>query len=323
MENNMLIYQDENGITKVSVRLDEDDIWLTQNQIAELYNTTKQNISLHINNIFNDGELSQNSTVKKYLTVQNEGGRKVNRNLDHYNLDMIIALGYRIQSPVAVRFRQWATQRLHEYIQKGFALDDERLKQGGNRYFRELLQRIRDIRSSERNFYQQVTDIYATSIDYDPRSNLTKEFFATVQNKLHFAVHEQTAAEVIYNRVDNEKPFVGMTNFKGNYVTRDDVKIAKNYLSEIEPQRLNLLVSQFLDYAEFQALEQRSMTMQDWSNELDNQIIANHRRLLEGKGTVSHKQAIEKAEKEFEVYREREMKALESDFDKAIKKLKD
>lgn len=319
----MLIYQDENGITKVSVRLDEDDIWLTQNQIAELYNTTKQNISLHINNIFNDGELSQNSTVKKYLTVQNEGGRKVNRNLDHYNLDMIIALGYRIQSPVAVRFRQWATQRLHEYIQKGFALDDERLKQGGNRYFRELLQRIRDIRSSERNFYQQVTDIYATSIDYDPRSNLTKEFFATVQNKLHFAVHEQTAAEVIYNRVDNEKPFVGMSNFKGNYVTRDDVKIAKNYLSEIELQRLNLLVSQFLDYAEFQALEQRSMTMQDWSNELDNQIIANHRRLLEGKGTVSHKQAIEKAEKEFEVYREREMKALESDFDKAIKKLKD
>lgn len=323
MENNMLIYQDENGITKVSVRLDEDDIWLTQNQIAELYNTTKQNISLHINNIFNDGELSQNSTVKKYLTVQNEGSRKVNRNLDHYNLDMIIALGYRIQSPVAVRFRQWATQRLHEYIQKGFALDDERLKQGGNRYFRELLQRIRDIRSSERNFYQQVTDIYATSIDYDPRSNLTKEFFATVQNKLHFAVHEQTAAEVIYNRVDNEKPFVGMTNFKGNYVTRDDVKIAKNYLSEIELQRLNLLVSQFLDYAEFQALEQRSMTMQDWSNELDNQIIANHRRLLEGKGTVSHKQAIEKAEKEFEVYREREMKTLESDFDKAIKKLKD
>lgn len=323
MENNMLIYQDENGITKVSVRLDEDDIWLTQNQIAELYNTTKQNISFHINNIFNDGELSQNSTVKKYLTVQNEGGRKVNRNLDHYNLDMVIALGYRIQSPVAVRFRQWATQRLHEYIQKGFALDDERLKQGGNRYFRELLQRIRDIRSSERNFYQQVTDIYATSIDYDPRSNLTKEFFATVQNKLHFAVHEQTAAEVIYNRVDNEKPFVGMTNFKGNYVTRDDVKIAKNYLSEIELQRLNLLVSQFLDYAEFQALEQRSMTMQDWSNELDNQIVANHRRLLEGKGTVSHKQAIEKAEKEFEVYREREMKTLESDFDKAIKKLKD
>lgn len=323
MENNMLIYQDENGITKVLVRLDEDDIWLTQNQIAELYNTTKQNISFHINNIFNDGELSQNSTVKKYLTVQNEGGRKVNRNLDHYNLDMIIALGYRIQSPVAVRFRQWATQRLHEYIQKGFALDDERLKQGGNRYFRELLQRIRDIRSSERNFYQQVTDIYATSIDYDPRSNMTKEFFATVQNKLHFAVHEQTAAEVIYNRVDNEKPFVGMTNFKGNYVTRDDVKIAKNYLSEIELQRLNLLVSQFLDYAEFQALEQRSMTMQDWSNELDNQIIANHRRLLEGKGTVSHKQAIEKAEKEFEVYREREMKTLESDFDKAIKKLKD
>lgn len=200
-------------------------------------------------------------------------------------------------------------------------MDDERLKQGGNRYFRELLQRIRDIRSSERNFYQQVTDIYATATDYDPRSEMTKTFFATVQNKLHYAVHENTAAEVIYNRVDNEKPFVGMTNFKGNYVTKDDVKIAKNYLSEIELQRLNLLVSGFLDFAEFQALEMNPMSMKDWIEALDNQIIAHKRKILIGKGNISHKQAIEKAEKEFEIYRKREMDMLESDFDKEIKRL--
>ena len=320
-ENNIIIYQDENGITKVNVRFVDEDIWLTQNQIAEIYETTQQNVSLHINNIYKDKELEQNSTHKEFLLVQKEGNRNVKRNIDHYNLDMIIALGYRVQSQVATRFRVWATQRLHEYIQKGFALDDERLKQGGNRYFRELLQRIRDIRSSERNFYQQVTDIYATSIDYDPRSDLTKKFFATVQNKLHYAVHEHTAAEIIYERVDNEKPFVGMTNFKGDYVTVDDVKIAKNYLSEIELQRLNLLVSQFLDYAEFQALEQRAMTMNDWIEELDNQIIQNKRKLLEGNGKISHKEAIVKAEKEFEIYREREMKQLESDFDKVIKML--
>lgn len=322
-ENNIIIYQDEDGVTKVSVKFRDEDIWLTQNQIAEIYKTTQENISMHIKNIYKDGELENNSTNKKFLLVQNEGNRQVKRNIDHYNLDMIIALGYRVQSQVATRFRIWATQRLHEYMQKGFTMDDERLKQGGNRYFRELLQRIRDIRSSERNFYQQVTDIYATSIDYDPRSDLTKKFFATVQNKLHFAVHEHTAAELIYERVDNEKPFVGMTNFKGDYVTIDDVKIAKNYLSEIELQRLNLLVSQFLDFAELQALEQRAMTMNDWINELDNQIIQNKRKLLEGKGKISHQEAMEKAEKEFEIYRDREMKQLESDFDKMIKMLKD
>ena len=200
-------------------------------------------------------------------------------------------------------------------------MDDERLKQGGNRYFRELLQRIRDIRSSERNFYQQVTDIYATSIDYDPRSEITKKFFATVQNKLHYAVHEHTAAELIYDRVDNEKPCVGMTNFKGNYITIDDVKIAKNYLSEIELQRLNLLVSQFLDFAELQALEQRSMKMTDWVQELDNHILLNRRKILEGNGKISHKEAMEKAEKEFNTYREREMKELQSDFDLMMKSL--
>lgn len=320
-DNNVIIYQDDNGITRVSVRFSDEDLWLTQNQIAELYDTTQQNISQHIDGIYNDGELDYEATHKKFLLVRSEGTRQVKRNIDHFNLDMIIALGYRVQSQVATRFRRWATDRLHEYIQKGFAMDDERLKQGGSRYFRELLQRIRDIRSSERNFYQQVTDIYATATDYDPRSDLTKAFFATVQNKLHYAVHEHTAAEVIYERVDNEKPLVGMTNFKGEYITKDDVKIAKNYLSEIELQRLNLLVSQFLDFAEFQALEQIPMTMQDWITALDNQIVSNRRKLLEGKGTISHKQAIEKAEKEFEIYRAREMKQLESDFDRAVKML--
>ena len=322
-ENKIILYQDDNEITRVSVRFFDEDLWLTQNQLAEIYCTTQQNISQHVDNIYKDGELTLEATNKKFLLVRQEGNRQVKRNIDHYNLDMIIALGYRIQSQVATRFRRWATQRLHEYIQKGFAMDDERLKQGGNRYFRELLQRIRDIRSSERNFYQQVTDIYATATDYDPRSEMTKTFFATVQNKLHYAVHENTAAEVIYNRMDNEKPFVGMTNFKGNYVTKDDVKIAKNYLSEIELQRLNLLVSGFLDFAEFQALEMNSMTMKDWIEALDRQIIAHKRKVLIDKGNISHKQAIKKAEKEFEIYRKREMDLLESDFDKEIKKLKD
>ena len=320
-QNKIIIYQDDNEVTRVSVRFAEEDLWLTQNQLAEIYCTTQENISMHITSIFQDSELEQNRTYKKFLLVREEGSRKVQRNIAHYNLDMIIALGYRVQSQIATRFRRWATERLHEYIQKGFAMDDDRLKQGGNRYFRELLQRIRDIRSSERNFYQQVTDIYATAIDYDPRSDTTKQFFATVQNKLHYAVHEQTAAEVIYNRVDKDKPFVGMTNFKGNYITKDDVKIAKNYLSEIELQRLNLLVSGFLDFAEFQALEMNPMTMKDWIASLDNQILAHKRKLLTNKGGVSHEEAIKKAEHEFEIYRKREMEQLESDFDKAIKQL--
>lgn len=320
-KNEVMIYEDKDGITKVSVKFSNEDIWVSKYQITDLYDTTRQNIEQHIKNIYSDKELEENSTCKKFLQVQKEGNREVKRNIDHYNLDMIIALGYRVQSGVAVRFRIWATKRLHEYIQKGFALDDDRLKQGGNRYFRELLQRIRDIRSSERNFYQQVTDIYATSIDYNPRSDITKKFFATVQNKLHFAVHEHTAAELIYERVDNKKPYVGMTNFKGDYVTIDDVKIAKNYLSEIELQRLNLLVSQFLDFAELQALEQRTMRMQDWIEELDNQILLNRRKILEGNGKISHDEAIEKAEKEFKIYRESEMKELQSDFDMLMKSL--
>ena len=320
-DNDIMIYEDKDGITRVNVKFIDEDIWLTKYHIADIYKTTRQNIEQHINNIYADRELDIEATCKNFLQVQKEGNRSVKRNIDHYNLDMIIALGYRVQSEVAVRFRIWATKRLHEYIQKGFTMDDERLKQGGNRYFRELLQRIRDIRSSERNFYQQVTDIYATSIDYDPRSEITKKFFATVQNKLHYAVHEHTAAELIYDRVDNEKPYVGMTNFKGNYATIEDVKIAKNYLSEIELQRLNLLVSQFLDFAELQALEQRPMKMTDWIEELNNQIVLNRRKILEGKGNISHEEAIKKAEREFKLYREREMKELQSDFDLLMKSL--
>ena len=320
-DNHLIIYQDDNGLVKVNVRFADEDVWLTQGQLAEIYDTTQQNIALHIKNIYADKELADEATHKKYLLVRQEGSRNVQRNIDHYNLDMIIALGYRVQSQIATRFRRWATERLHEYIQKGFTMDDDRLKQGGNRYFRELLQRIRDIRASERNFYQQVTDIYATSVDYDPRTDLTRTFFATVQNKLHYAVHEHTAAEIIYDRVDSEKPLVGMTNFKGNYITKDDVKIAKNYLTEKELQRLNLLVSQFLDFAEFQALEEHPMRMTDWIAALDNQIISLQRKLLEGKGSVSHQEAIEKAEREFNIYRQREMAQLESDFDKMVKRL--
>ena len=320
-DNNLVLYQDENNVTRVSVLFCDEDLWLTQNQIAEVYDTTQQNISQHINGVLQDGELEEKATHKKFLLVQNEGKRQVKREISHYNLDMIIALGYRVQSQIATRFRRWATERLHEYIQKGFAMDDERLKQGGSRYFRELLQRIRDIRSSERNFYQQVTDIYATATDYNPRDDLTKKFFATVQNKLHYAVHEHTAAELIHGRVDSDKPLVGMTNFKGDYITKDDVKIAKNYLSEAELTRLNLLVSGFLDFAEFQALEQNPMTMQDWIDSLDGQILNLRRKVLKGAGSISHAQAVSKAEKEFEIYREREMRQLESDFDRAIRQL--
>ena len=323
-ENKLILYKDEEGKVSVNTRFADEDVWLTQAQLVEIYQSSKSNISEHLKNIFEDKELDKEVVVRKFRTTTQHGaieGKTQTHEVLHYNLDAIIALGYRVQSPIAVRFRRWATRLLHEYIQKGFTMDDERLKQGGNRYFKELLQRIRDIRSSERNFYQQVTDIYATSTDYDPRSKTTKLFFSTVQNKMHYAVHEHTAAELIYERVDNEKPFVGMTNFKGNYVTRDDVKIAKNYLTELELQRLNLLTSQFLDYAEFQALEQNPMTMADWVAALDDQILRLRKNILEGTGTVSHQEAIEKAEREFEIYREREMRMLESDFDKAVKAL--
>ena len=317
-----VLYQDDNGVTNVNVRFDEQDVWLSQQQIAMLFDTTQQNISLHINSILSEGELLKEATHKDFLLVRNEGNRSVKRQIEHYNLDMIIAIGYRVKSQAATRFRQWATQRLHEYIQKGFTMDDERLKGNGNRYFRELLQRIRDIRSSERNLYQQVTDIYATAVDYDPRADLTRQFFATVQNKMHYAAHQHTAAEVIYQRVDADKPMVGMSNFKGDYITRDDVKIAKNYLSEKELQILNLLVSQYLDFAELQAIEEHSMTMLQWIEKLDTILSASNRPLLNNAGTVSHKQAIEKATRELEEYRRKEMLQYESDFDRAIRELK-
>ena len=313
-----IIYQTDDNVAKVSVRLAEETVWLTQKQLAEIFDTTKQNIGQHIKNIIEEGELDRNSVVKLFFTTATDGKYY---NTEHYNLDMIISLGYRINSKVATKFRQWATERLKEYIVKGFTLDDERLKNGGGRYFRELLQRIRDIRSSERNLWQQVTDIYATSVDYDPRSRQTADFFATVQNKMHYAVHRQTAAEVVYNRVDNEKVMLGMTNFKGDYITKDDVTVAKNYLSELELQKLNLLTEGFLGYAELQALEQKPMTMNDWKNFLDQQLKMLNKDILNDKGKISHLQAVEKAEKEFEIYRQNEMRQLESDFDKAVKQL--
>ena len=315
------IYESSDGDVRLNVQLDGETVWLTQRQMSALFGRDKSTISRHIQSVFDDGELEVDSTVANFATVQIEGGREVERIVEHYNLDMIISVGYRVKSQQGVAFRQWATKILREYAVKGFALDDRRLKDGRSRYFRELLQRVRDIRSSERNLYQQVTDIYATAIDYDPKAPITRTFFATVQNKLHYAAHEHTAAEVIYERVDRDKPLVGMTTFDGDYVTRADVRIAKNYLTEKELQTLNLLVSRFLDYAELQALEERTMTMQDWIEELDREIINSRRALLEGKGLVSHKQAIQKAEAEFEAYRAREMRELESDFDRAIKQL--
>ena len=319
-ENKFSVFKNSAGLPPIVARFEADDVWLTQQQLADLYHTTKQNVGHHLKSIFADGELQEAAKVKKFFTLGKISGQVAERPIYHYCLDVIIALGYRIDSPVAIRFRQWATERLHEYMQKGFTLDDERLKQGGNRYFQELLQRIRDIRSSERNFYQKVTDIYATAVDYDSTAETTRKFFATVQNKLHYAVHEHTAAELIHERVDNQKPYVGMMTFKGDYVTEEDVKIAKNYLSEPEITRLNLLVSQFLDFAEFQALERTPMTMEDWVAALDDQIVKNRRKLLMGAGHITHDEAMAKAVEEFRIYRERELRALESDFDKAMKK---
>ena len=319
--NQWILFKTEDEKISLDVRFDAETVWLTLDQMAALFDRDKSTISRHTKNVFEEGELDASATVAKFATVQTEGAREVERQIEHYSLDVIISVGYRVKSLRGTQFRQWATRRLNEYIRKGFTLDDERLKNGGGRYFRELLQRIRDIRSSERNFYQQVTDIYATAVDYDPRADVTRAFFATVQNKMHYAAHKHTAAEIIYERVDSEKPMVGMTTFQGDYLTKEDVRIAKNFLHEKELQVLNLLVSQFLDYAELQALEERPMTMSDWIAELDRQLAANRRELLQGKGTISHKEAIEKAEKEFDLYRGREMKRLESDFDRAVKQL--
>jgi hypothetical protein len=317
----LIIFTTIDGTVSVGTHFDEETAWLSLDQMAELFGRDKSTISRHIKNVFDEGELEPSATVANFATVQTEGSRQVERQIEYYSLDVIISVGYRVKSPIGTQFRQWATKRLNEYIRKGFTLDDERLKNGGGRYFRELLQRIRDIRSSERNLYQQVTDIYATAIDYDPKSSTTREFFATVQNKMHYAAHKHTAAEVIHARVDSAKPMVGMTNFKGDYITKMDVSIAKNYLNEKELSVLSLLVSQFLDFAELQALEEHSMTMAEWISELDRQLQGNRRELLTHKGSVSKQQAIEKAEQEFEVYRAREMQQLESDFDRTLKQL--
>ena len=315
-ETKIIIFKTEDEKISVDAHFDEETAWLTIDDMARLFEKSRSTINEHILNVYSEGELDE-AVSKRKIGISDFSTKPTN----FYNLDVIISVGYRVKSLRGTQFRQWATKRLNEYIRKGFTLDDERLKNGGGRYFRELLQRIRDIRSSERNLYQQVTDIFATAIDYDQRSDLSREFFATVQNKMHYAAHQHTAAEVIFERVDNEKPMVGMTNFKGNYITKSDVGIAKNYLTERELTVLNLLVSQFLDFAELQALEENAMTMADWVAELDRQLAGNRRKLLTGKGKVSHVRAIKKAEKEFEIYRAREMRQLESDFDRAVKQL--
>lgn len=323
MENKseIVIYQSENGKTKIEVRLENETVWLSQEQLAELFQTTKQNISLHIRNIFNERELNENSTVKDFLTVQKEGNRNVNRKILHYNLDMIISLGYRIQSHVATHFRIWATNRLKEYIIKGFALDDERLKQARNNYFEELLARIRDIRSSEKVFYRKICDIYATSIDYDPDIEITKQFFATVQNKFHFAVHGKTAAEVIMQRANSDKPNMGLTNYSGQKIKKQDIFIAKNYLDEDELNILNRLVNQYLEFAELQALQRKPMYMKDWIDKLHAFLTLNEKEILKHLGKVSHTDAEAFALQEFEKYQEK-LKASELDeLDKQIKKL--
>ena len=312
----IVIYQSEEGRVSVDVLFQDETVWLPIEQMSILFGKSRSTINEHILNIYKEGELSEADTVRK-IGISDFSTKPTN----FYNLDVVISVGYRVHSVQGTRFRQWATQRIHEYIIKGYTLDDERLKGNGGRYFRELLQRIRDIRSSERNLYQQVTDIYATAVDYDPKAEITHQFFATVQNKMHYAAHQHTAAEVVYDRVDNEKPMLGMTNFKGNYITKDDVIIAKNYLSKKELTVLNLLVSQFFDYAELQAMEQHPMTMQEWIDELDRVLSNNRRPLLEGTGSISHQQAQEKAEHEYIIYRQREMNQLESDYDRAIRQL--
>ena len=314
----IVIFKTDDEKISVDVRFNEDTVWLTLDQMAALFERDKSTVSRHIKNVFEEGELERDSVVANFATTASDGKTY---QVDYYNLDVIISVGYRVKSLRGTQFRKWATGRLNEYIRKGFTMDDERLKNGGGRYFRELLQRIRDIRSSERNLYQQVTDIYATAIDYDSKAKTTREFFATVQNKMHYAAHKHTAAELIYERVDSNKLHVGMTNFKGEYATKSDVSIAKNYLTERELTVLNLLVSQFLDFAELQALEENPMSMADWVQELDRQLLGNRREVLTGKGRVTRKQAIEKAETEFEIYRSNEMAQLVSDFDRSVKQI--
>ncbi len=320
--NKIIIYNSVNGQAKLEVLLDGETVWLSQKQMAELFDCSVDNVALHLKNIYSEGELEENRTSEESSVVQKEGIRAVNRSINLFNLDAIISVGYRINSLRGTQFRIWATEKLKEYIIKGFVMDDERLKQGGRkaRYFEELLQRIRDIRSSERNFYQKVTDIYATSIDYKKDDEGTKKFFATVQNKMHYAVHGQTAAEMIERRADSKKPFMGLTNFKGNYISFNDIAVAKNYLSEMELKKLNLIVSLFLDFAELQAIEENPMKMTDWTKKLDEFLKASNKKILDSAGKTSHEQAIEKANTEFVKYREDQDKNYISDFDREMEK---
>lgn len=333
IENNseFLIYQTDDGQTKIDVRVENETVWLTQMQMTELFQTTKQNISLHINNVFKEGELDPNASVKKYLTVQNEGNRRVSREIDHYNLDVIISVGYRVKSHRGTQFRIWATQRLREYIIKGFTMNDDLLKKsGGGNYFEELLQRIRDIRSSEKVFYRKVLEIYATSIDYDPRAKATQEFFKTVQNKMHYSAHGKTAAEIIYERADGNKPNMGLTSWTGLNPKKTDITAAKNYLNEEELDTLNRIVNMYLEFAELQAIRRKPMYMADWISKLDEFMKISEREILTHAGKVSHEIAMLKANEEFEKFTERtknELSQVEKHFiesiDGTVKKLKE
>ncbi len=298
----LIFYQDENETTKIEVHLENENIWLTQKMMAELFQTTPQNVTIHLKNIFDEEELKEEATCKDFLQVQNEGSRTVERKQRFYNLDAIISVGYRIKSHIATKFRIWATERLKEYMIKGFALDDDRLKgAGGGNYWKELLERIRDIRSSEKVLYRQVLDLYATAMDYDPQADESLKFFKIVQNKLHFAAHGYTAAEVIYLRVDSDKPFAGLTNFKGLQPTQAEAMVAKNFLELSELKVLNNLVSAYFDLAEINALEQKPMMMADYIRELDNILQSTGRKLLSDAGTISHEKAAEKAALELSV----------------------
>lgn len=317
-ENSIIIYTPEDGSAEIDVRLIDETVWLNQEQLVKLYDSSKSNISEHIKNIFSDGELEENLVVRFFRTTANDGK---NYNVKYYNLDMIISLGYRIKSKVATNFRRWATQKLKEYLIKGFTIDDERLKgNGGGSYWKELLDRIRDIRSSEKVLYRQVLDLYATSVDYDPKSEESIEFFKIVQNKLHYATHGHTAAEIIYQRADAKKEFMGLKNFKGKFPVWSDVKIAKNYLDENELKILNNLVSGYFDLAEINAFEHKPMYMSDYISMLDSVLTSGNRQILTGAGNISHEQALKKAKNEYLKYQNNELSPVEKEYIKSLKK---
>ena len=314
-KSNIVIYTSKDGVIKVDTTIVDDTIWMNQNELAKLFDTTKNNISSHMKNIFESGELEESSTVKNFLTVQKEGTRNVKRMVTHYNLDAIIAVGYRINSKRATDFRIWATKILKEYMIKGFSLNDEFLKNNGESpYFEELLARIREIRSSEKVFWRKVLDIYATSIDYNPKSEISINFFKTVQNKMHYAAHGNTAAEVIFTRVDANKDNLGLTNFKGDMPTREETEIAKNYLTEEELNILNRMVSAYLDVAEINALDRHPMTMKDWIMELDSFLKMTRKNILTNAGSVSHEEALKKAHEEYDKYMQSHLTRAEKDY---------